>query len=83
MSKKLTYTDKKRHYGTLPRGDGLVHVNGITYIEADLKLNHLRILMRSFPSSSGRYVYVSRAGMNVRECPKSYCHRKMNRDYGC
>lgn len=45
MSKKLTYTDKKRHYGTLQRGDELVHVNGITYIEADLKLNHLRILM--------------------------------------
>lgn len=45
MSKKLTYTDKKRHSGALQRGDDLVHVNGITYIEADLKLNHLRILM--------------------------------------
>ena len=45
VSKKLTYTDKKRHSGALQRGDDLVHVNGITYIEADLKLNHLRILM--------------------------------------
>ena len=45
MSKKLTYASKKRHPDALQRGDELLHVNGITYIEADLKLNHIRILM--------------------------------------
>ena len=41
----MTYADKKRHPAALQRGDELLHVNGITYLEADLKLNHLRILM--------------------------------------
>ena len=45
MSKKLTYADKKRHPDAFQRGDELLHVNGITYVEADMKLNHLRILM--------------------------------------
>ena len=45
VSKKLTYADKKRHPTALQRGGELLHVNGITYLEADLKLNHLRILM--------------------------------------
>lgn len=45
MNKKLTYSEKKRHPEALQRRDELLHVNGITYIEADMKLNHLRILM--------------------------------------
>ena len=45
VSKKLTYADNKRHPDAIRRGDELLHVNGVTYIEADLKLNHLRIIM--------------------------------------
>ena len=45
MSKKLTYASKKAHPDALQRKDEVLHVNGVTYIEADLKLNHLRILM--------------------------------------
>ena len=45
VSKKLTYAGEKRHPGAPQRKDELLHVNGITYYQADLKLNHLRILL--------------------------------------
>ena len=45
VRKKLTSPSTKRRPDAPQRKDELLHVNGITYIEADLKLNHLRILM--------------------------------------